>query len=142
VAGNHKFTRGSVLTEPERHRLWREQHAERTAARRKAAQERQENSVMNLLDRRAARPWPSNAVTVQDVQGVCGCKEAKAAAVLRRMTQSGKLTSKHGPVKARKRQGVLYYTPKPSSRSRRRGGATTARGTDSGPAPPPATPIP
>lgn len=34
VRGNHKFRRGSVLTEPKRHRLWRLAHRERTASRR------------------------------------------------------------------------------------------------------------
>ena len=34
VRGNHKFGRGSILTEPKRHRLWREAHRERTATRR------------------------------------------------------------------------------------------------------------
>lgn len=34
VRGNHKFGRGSVLTEPKRHRLWRQAHRERTALRR------------------------------------------------------------------------------------------------------------
>jgi hypothetical protein len=34
VRGNHKFGRDSVLTEPERHRLWRKTHRRRAAARR------------------------------------------------------------------------------------------------------------
>ena len=34
VRGSHKFGRGSVLTEPERHRLWRQAHRERAASRR------------------------------------------------------------------------------------------------------------
>jgi len=34
VAGSHKFGKGSILTEPERHRLWRERHAEKEAERR------------------------------------------------------------------------------------------------------------
>jgi len=34
VRGNHKFGRGSILTEPERHRLWRKAHREATQRRR------------------------------------------------------------------------------------------------------------
>ena len=34
VRGCHKFGKGSILTEPERHRLWRERHAEKEAERR------------------------------------------------------------------------------------------------------------
>ena len=37
VRGCHKFGAGSILSEPKRHRLWRKQHAQKTAARRAAA---------------------------------------------------------------------------------------------------------
>jgi hypothetical protein len=94
VAGNHRFKRGGVLTEPERHRLWRERHAERATAKRKAGLEAQEDRVLGLLDQRAQKPWPENTLKAQDVQRVCHCKETKARGILTRLKLAGKLIPK------------------------------------------------
>jgi len=95
VAGNHKFRKGTVLTEPKRHRLWREAHAARTAAKRKAALEHQEDRVLELLERRSERPWPKNATTALDVQRAhIVYKLTKAQGLLTRMKRKGKLNSK------------------------------------------------
>jgi len=55
VGGKHKFAKGSILSEPERHRLWRERHAEMVALARHKAKERKKEK--DPLDRRSrARP--------------------------------------------------------------------------------------
>jgi hypothetical protein len=40
VRGNHQFGKGSILSEPKRHREWRKRHAERVALARRRAKER------------------------------------------------------------------------------------------------------
>jgi hypothetical protein len=40
VRGNHRFGKGSILSEPERHRAWRDRHAEVVAERRRRAEAR------------------------------------------------------------------------------------------------------
>jgi hypothetical protein len=46
VRGNHRFGKGSILTEPKRHRAWRKRHAEVVAKRRRRAkrQEKEEGA--------------------------------------------------------------------------------------------------
>jgi hypothetical protein len=47
VAGNHKFGKGSILSESERHRLWREAHA-KTEDKRRARQRRSNKKLQEM----------------------------------------------------------------------------------------------
>ena len=91
VGGNHRFRKGSILSETERHRFWREEHARRTALKRKEKQEAEEDRVSVLLSDRAEMPWPKNSITVEEVRGRCGLTLSKARAALRRMKSKGVL---------------------------------------------------
>jgi hypothetical protein len=86
--GNHKFGKGSILTESERHTRWRESHAKSSAERREKAFSQKKKNLLCLLDQRTDQPWPQCGISLDDVlnRGVLGDKK-KSLQILRKLVK-------------------------------------------------------
>lgn len=126
VLGNHRFGASSILSESQWHKLGRKRRADRMSEKRHGVALEREAMVLKLLDDRAGRDWPANAITAQELSSLLKTKHA-ATGTLNRLGKQGVLhfrkirpsgggaPVKHyvhaGQVKARTGRGVNADTP-------------------------------